>query len=94
MTQFKIKNTFKRDCPVCTGNVELDYTELEVESVGDAQLVDIRNLSDLEILNLNFSQKIVLSCQRGIRSRKVAENLRLQGHSLVYSLKGGVDRLV
>jgi molybdopterin/thiamine biosynthesis adenylyltransferase/molybdopterin synthase catalytic subunit len=94
MTQFKIKNSAKRDCPICAGIVELESSDLEVESVGDAQLMDIRNLSDHEILSLNFSQKTVLSCQRGIRSRKVAETLRLQGHSLVYSLKGGFDRLV
>ena len=74
--------------------MELETSDLEVESVGDAQLIDIRNLSDVDILSLNFLQKTVLSCQRGIRSRKVAENLRLQGHSLVYSLKGGFDRLV
>lgn len=91
MSQVKIKNTAKTDCPVCQGKVDLESNHLEVDAVGSARLIDIRNLTDEEITNLNFSGQIVLSCHRGIRSKKVAESLRAQGHLQVFSLKGGAS---
>jgi molybdopterin/thiamine biosynthesis adenylyltransferase/molybdopterin synthase catalytic subunit len=91
LSQTKIKNIAKADCPVCHGQVELELNTLEVDSVGAAHLIDIRHLSDAEIQNLNFSREVVLSCHRGVRSKKVAESLRAQGHSQVFSLKGGAN---
>lgn len=91
LTQLKIKNTAKADCPVCQGEVPLVINELEVDSAHEGQLIDIRNLSDEDIKNLNFNGKVILACHRGIRSKKVAESLRAQGHSQVFSLKGGAS---
>lgn len=90
LTQMKIKNTAKTDCPVCLGQVEIKTSDLEVETSQDGRLVDIREMSDEEISQLNFSaEKIILACHRGVRSKKVVEALRAQGHAHVYSLKGG-----
>ena len=91
LSQTKIKNSVKADCPVCHGQVELELNTLEVHSVGAARLIDIRHLSDAEIQNLDFSGEVVLKCHRGFRSKKVAESLRAQGHSQVFSLKGGAS---
>ncbi len=91
LSQMKIKNTAHPDCLVCQGIVVLPAADLEVDVVGEAKLVDIRQMSDLEIENLDFTQKMVLACHRGVRSKKVVENLRLQGHSQVFSLKGGAS---
>ncbi len=93
LTQLRIKHSARPDCPVCKGDVELETCDLEVESIGEARLIDIRNLSDEEVKNLNFTGKVVLSCHRGVRSRKMAEVCRSQGHQHVFSLKGGATSL-
>lgn len=90
LNQMKIKNTAKADCPVCLGQVQIKTSDLEVESSLGCKLVDIREMTDEEISQLNFSnEKIILACHRGVRSKKVAEALRAKGHAKVYSLKGG-----
>lgn len=89
LSQVKIKNTHIDNCLVCKGDVELEMNDLEVESIGEASHIDIRTLTDEQISKLNFSGDVVLSCHRGIRSKKMVENLRAQGHSRVFSLKGG-----
>ena len=66
----------------------------EVENFENAELLDIRNLSDHEIMNLApAAHKRVLCCHRGVRSLKVVEELRARGHENVFSLKGGVSTL-
>jgi rhodanese-related sulfurtransferase len=92
LSQMKIKNTAKADCPVCMGKHEIKTIDLEVDTTSEGRVVDIREMSDEEISQLNFtSEKIILACHRGVRSKKVAEALRAQGHAQVYSLKGGAQ---
>lgn len=89
LSQMKIKNTKREDCPVCAGVVELSESELEVE--GGMEILDIRNLSDEEIHQMK-PHKVALCCHRGVRSKKLAFELRSKGHE-VYSLKGGACSL-
>jgi adenylyltransferase/sulfurtransferase len=95
LTQLKVKNKATPDCPTCKGIVTFDENDLEVSSVEEAELFDIRELSDKDLLSLEKSdKKIVLCCHRGVRSMKMAQELRSLGHQHVYSLKGGAQTLV
>lgn len=92
LSQFRIKNTAKPDCPVCERLIDIEESDLEVQSVSVGRLVDIRQMSDEEIAQLDFGQgAITLSCHRGLRSKQMAQNLRALGHRHVYSLKGGAS---
>ena len=90
----KLKNSARQDCLYCQGKIKTCQDFLEVESLEDAELVDIRNLSDSEVINLApANHKRVLCCHRGVRSLKVVEQLRARGHENVFSLKGGASTL-
>lgn len=91
LSQMKIKNSSAKDCLVCQGKGEVFVSGLEVDSLSDAQVIDIRELSDDEISQLSFHKKTLLCCHRGIRSKKWAEKLRSEGHQNVYSLRGGAS---
>lgn len=85
LSQMKIKNFKKDGCKVCRGEGEILESELEVESF--PHVLDIRNLSDEEVLSLK-PRLVALCCHRGVRSKKLARILRSEGYE-VFSLKGG-----
>jgi sulfur-carrier protein adenylyltransferase/sulfurtransferase len=89
LTQFKVLNSIKPDCLVCKGEVLIEENAVEV--TGGMDIVDIRHLSDEEVLEMNLS-KVALCCHKGIRSKKLALLLRNKGHE-VFSLKGGACSL-
>ena len=90
LSQFKIKNSAAQGCLVCLGKGELFESDLEVDQIGDAEMIDIRNITDLEHLHLMPSdKKRVLCCHKGIRSKKWAQEMRSLGHKEIYSLRGG-----
>jgi adenylyltransferase/sulfurtransferase len=90
----KLKNSVRQDCLYCQGKMTSTLEFLEVESAEDAELLDIRNVSDNELMNLApANHKRVLCCHRGVRSLKVVEQLRALGHENVFSLKGGATTL-
>jgi adenylyltransferase/sulfurtransferase len=89
LSQMKIKNAKRHDCQVCAGEVAIKLDDLEVD--GDRKILDIRNLSDEEVLNLNVSG-VALCCHRGIRSKRLACEMRASGKE-VYSLRGGACSL-
>ena len=89
LSQMKVKNFKKPGCKVCEGDFELTHSDLEVEKFDS--ILDIRNLSDEEVYAMKPSG-VALCCHRGVRSKKLALNLRAQGLD-VYSLKGGVCSL-
>lgn len=92
----KIKNSAVSDCMSCSGKYVFASEQLEIgpEAIGEYKLIDIRQLNDQEIYELSSASKpMVLYCHRGIRSKKLVENLRDKGHSHFYSLKGGACSL-
>jgi molybdopterin/thiamine biosynthesis adenylyltransferase/molybdopterin synthase catalytic subunit len=90
----KLKNSRREDCLYCQGRMKTTQDLLEVENFENAELLDIRNLSDHDIMNLApAAHKRVLCCHRGVRSLKVVEELRARGHENVFSLKGGASTL-
>jgi sulfur-carrier protein adenylyltransferase/sulfurtransferase len=94
LKSMSLKNSYRDDCEYCSGLQQIIYNELEVEKVGDALLVDIRGLQEEDLAPYqDSSRKVILYCDRGIRSLKVVEQLRAQGHQHFYSLKGGVASL-
>lgn len=89
LSQMKVKNMKRSGCKVCEGNVEIHQSDLEVESF--EKILDIRNLTDEEVIAMKPSG-VALCCHRGVRSKKLAMNLRSEGLD-VYSLKGGACSL-
>jgi molybdopterin/thiamine biosynthesis adenylyltransferase/molybdopterin synthase catalytic subunit len=89
LSQMKIKNFKNTDCQVCKGQVELNENDLEVE--GGMEILDIRNLTDEEVFAMK-PKNVALCCHKGVRSKKLALDLRSHGHE-VYSLKGGACSL-
>jgi adenylyltransferase/sulfurtransferase len=88
-TQIKITNIKNPDCLVCKGEVDFPINDLEV--TGGMKILDIRDLSDEDVFKLK-PNKVALCCHRGVRSKKLALQLRENGHD-VYSLKGGACSL-
>jgi adenylyltransferase/sulfurtransferase len=78
LTQFKVKNYLKSDCQYCAGDFDL------VEPITDGLIVDIRHDVDLDQYK-NTDQRVILVCERGVMSRKLAESLRAKGHMNFYS---------
>lgn len=72
-SQFKVRNSIKSNCKYCAGEFEIVPREL------DGLEVDIRDGVDLDQYK-NTDQKIILVCDRGVMSRKLAESLRAKGH--------------
>jgi molybdopterin/thiamine biosynthesis adenylyltransferase/molybdopterin synthase catalytic subunit len=93
LTSFKVKKARKEDCQYCAGNFELVDTVMEVDEALSSDILDIRHLSDDEVLkSIQSREKVILCCHRGHRSLKVTQWLREQGHDHVYSLRGGAPR--
>ena len=78
LSRFRVKNFSKTDCKFCAGDFELP--EKEVEGI----IVDIRDGVDLDQYK-NSDQKIILVCDRGVMSRKLAESLRAKGYTNFHS---------
>ena len=91
-------------CPVCgSGNALQENLTIEIDQLDDCVLVDIRDAGEAsacpipgasrlplpDILAEQPSRPIVLVCSRGVRSLSMAQELRRQGISRVYSLAGG-----
>lgn len=83
LSQFKVKNFSKAGCKFCAGDFELHEKEV------DGLIVDIRHGVDLDQYK-NTDQKIILVCDRGVMSRKLAESLRAKGHMNFYSRMHGL----
>ena len=60
----------------------------------EADLIDIRELSDEDVLSLKVEDRpIIMYCHRGIRSQKLVLELRENGQNEVFSLRGGAQSL-
>lgn len=98
LSQMKIKNITKADCPCCEGNIEIHQHDLEVDAEMilqlNAALIDVREMEDSVIEKyLQHDRPIVLFCHKGVRSKKLVQNLRLKGYTKLYSLAGGACSL-
>ncbi len=98
LSQMKIKNLKKTDCPTCEGNVEIEADDLEIDTSMlhqmDAHLVDVREMSeDCLRAFTNASKPVVVYCHRGMRSKRMVKEMRTQGFAHFYSLKGGACSL-
>jgi len=97
LDMMKIKNAIDPECETCQGKVQLLTCDFEVskQDLNDEfEVLDIRNLSDQEIISYQTSAKyLVLSCHRGFRSKNIAMQLRDKGHRHYYSLQGGACSL-
>lgn len=94
LSQLKVKNHARPHCQVCQGKVEIVEDDIEVNDAHSGTMVDIREMSDSEVLALNAKEKLILSCHRGIRSRRLALSLRRSGKKQIYSLRGGASGVV
>lgn len=89
----KVKNTARPDCLVCQGKMPVSHSEIEVHSAVGGQLIDIREMSDEDVLSLNSKEKLILFCHRGNRSLKMVKGLRDKGVMNVFSLRGGAENM-
>lgn len=96
LSQMKIKNLRKENCSTCEGNVEIVQDDLEIDVSAlhtmDAVLVDVRETDDLSAYQ-HSSKPVVVYCHRGIKSKRLVQEKRLQGYTKLYSLKGGACSL-
>lgn len=98
LSQMKIKNFKREQCPCCEGNIELEKNDLEIDvhelKHMDAILVDVREIDVVNGLDYKTSKKpVVLYCHRGVKSKRLVSQLRLEGFSDFYSLRGGAPTL-
>jgi adenylyltransferase/sulfurtransferase len=92
LSQMKIKNVKKEHCAACEGAVEPAATDYEINAENlnqEFELIDIRDKKDdyLETLTSN-TKKIVVYCNRGVRSKRLVSELRTRGYANFYSLRG------
>ena len=57
---------------------------------GAVSQLERQPLSSFDSESLNPQERTVLVCQKGIRSKRMAQKLRREGFSKVFSLIGGV----
>lgn len=94
----KIKNIKKIDCEYCEGNIDIMQIDFEIDknqlALMDAIFLDVRDHDD-SIINdfLEKDKPIVVCCHRGIRSKRLVQNLRSRGFNNFYSFKGGASLL-
>lgn len=98
LTPMKVKNLKRENCECCQGKVEIKVNEFEIDVAAlntmDAVLVDVRDQDDKILDNFKNSGKpVVVCCHRGIRSKRLVSEMRLQGYLNFYSLKGGASEL-
>lgn len=87
----RFKNASNPQCQFCAGNFKMSYDEVDVDVSHGLDILDIRDLSDEDVLSRSLSN-VALCCHRGVRSKKLALKLRDQGQK-VFSLKGGACSL-
>ncbi len=78
-------------CPTCS-----EFAVKTTKNVfKGTRFFDIRNMSRSDFLlnEINADEKTILICQKGIRSKRYADELRSQGFKKVYSLRGGIESL-
>lgn len=96
LSQMKIKNLKNTDCEVCEGKVELQVNDLEIGPEDlhamDAVLVDVREMEDLSAY-MKETRSVVLYCHRGVKSKRLVQDMRSKGYPKFYSLKGGACSL-
>ena len=101
LRSLRLKNRAKDNCLCCQGLLPLEVESAEVlpQDLGpDYQLLDIRNSPD-EVLHshltshLNSLQKVAVLCHRGVRSLRLVQRLRAQGHVNFFSVSGGFAAL-
>jgi adenylyltransferase/sulfurtransferase len=97
LEQTKIKNIKRIGCRCTTQMASEKVVEylIDYETLtGEFEVVDLRN-ADENILDkyLDSKKKVAVLCHRGIRSRKIVEALRSQGHNHFYSVRGGACSL-
>jgi sulfur-carrier protein adenylyltransferase/sulfurtransferase len=95
LNQLAVKNTSNPSCATCDGEIELIETDMEVDEVLEGSIfVDIRDKSDEELKEyFNQTQKVILCCHKGVRSKKLVKQFREQGGSHFFSFKGGACSL-
>lgn len=97
LSTMKIKNIKRTNCQTCLGMVSVQDESFEVSAEAlktmDHHLVDLRNNENAAIAFLQSSTPVVLYCHRGIMSKSIVKNLRLQGHKHFFSLQGGACSL-
>ncbi len=98
LSQMKLKNQKKENCPCCKGSIEFAHNEYEVSTsllnLDSVKLVDIRELSDEDLNQFtDKEEQIVFYCHKGNRSRRVVKEMWEKGHKNVLSLKGGACSL-
>lgn len=96
LSQMKIKNLKRTDCEVCEGKVELRVNDLEISTSElhkmGAVLVDVRETEDLTPY-MKETKPVVLYCHRGVKSKRLVQDMRSKGYPKFYSLKGGACSL-
>lgn len=89
----KINNKKSPECQTCQGIVVVSESDLGInvdEILSIHEILDIRNLSDDEVLSYKSQKsKLVLACHRGVRSKKLAQKMRESSQHEIYSLNGG-----
>lgn len=98
LSQMKIKNGRKTGCLTCEGKTELKHSCIEVTTEEmhrmKAILIDVREKDDDILMDYISSEvPVVVSCHRGIRSKRLVMNMHEKGFTHFYSLKGGACSL-
>lgn len=98
LSQMKVKNVRHPDCECCEGMIEIENADLEVDAQKlhqmDAHLVDVRDQEDSILTSFLDSKKpVVVYCHRGIRSKRLVKDMRSNGYTHFYSLRGGAGSL-
>lgn len=98
----KINQSFLNDKYSHDQEVEdFSFDEYEFVDIRDpSELPQLSNplINNIELNNVNehviknSKRKILLICQRGMRSLELTKKLRLLGYSNVFSLRGGIER--
>lgn len=98
LSQMRIRNNQKADCPSCRGEFtrkedELELTIDEMRKL-DAIFIDVRNQDDSVLSeHVESGRPVIVCCHKGIRSRELVKRMRQEGHDHFYSLKGGACSL-
>jgi sulfur-carrier protein adenylyltransferase/sulfurtransferase len=96
LSQMKLKNLKKENCSVCDGHVTLSSSDFEVDhaflhaNAYDVIYLDVREKEDSALNDFVISdKKIIVACHRGVRSKRLVQQMRERGHPHFYSLRGG-----
>lgn len=98
LSSLKVKNTAKDGCRYCAGDFELSVNDVEVSAAAikeeGATFVDMREQDDGYLRRfVGKPGKVIVGCHRGVRSKRLVEAYRAEGHGNFYSLRGGASAL-